>query len=57
MFIYRLSYVVYMSKRATIRFSDKYYEMLKEKAEDLGSSISSIVRIAVNDYFVRNGKQ
>ena len=44
-----------LSERIVISFNEKQAELLREESEKLGSSIASIVRMAIRDYFSNKG--
>jgi len=43
-----------MSNKIQINFTNNQIKKLHEEKQELGSSINSIVRRAVNDYFLKN---
>lgn len=48
-----LIYIFLMPEKIQIKFTKKQWEQLRNEKEELGSSINSIVRRAVNEYFLK----
>ena len=44
-------------EKIQIRFTKRQIQQLKEEKQKLGSSINSIVRLAVNNYFSKEANQ